>query len=522
MIGNKLGPVDRTVSIFIDKSYPVIKEVYLNLEAISSTSKYLTAIDTVSKELDEIQNVQNAANSLTDINANLSKLLDIQSNLTPLKAVGNNIGTLVTIHSNLNELLNVQNYAEQAEDAYESVLEKEQELIKLSGTYFTPQVSTSGILSWTNTGGLTNPTPVSIVGPRGAEGPQGKQGIQGIQGIQGEKGDPGTGLALIAEYESLEALEEAHPTGVLGDAYFVGGRVIYWDTEAGKWADAGPIRGPQGERGPQGVQGIQGEQGIQGIQGEKGDPGAVFVPTVTSQGVLSWTNNGDLENPQTVNIMGPQGPQGQPGLQGPKGEPGTTLWSGLTDVPDNVKNALSTTGGTVTGRVLFKASSILGFNQDDVVALEISGGNTGNTGACLRLYSNNDPSTSGYFYLSTGDGKHLIGSTLGNLMWNGKEVERVNTIGENYIRYENGLQICWGWVNIPANSKSTEVLLPLPYKDAGHVPMGICADTTNGHNINVCTATLDQANKFTIMCASTDNGYNWDRGCYWLDIGRWK
>lgn len=303
MIGNKLGPVDRTVSIFIDKSYPVIKEVYLNLEAISSTSKYLTAIDTVSKELDEIQNVQNAANSLTDINANLSKLLDIQSNLTPLKAVGNNIGTLVTIHSNLNELLNVQNYAEQAEDAYESVLEKEQELIKLSGTYFTPQVSTSGILSWTNTGGLTNPTPVSIVGPRGAEGPQGKQGIQGPQGVQGPQGNPGTGLALAGEYESLEALKQAHPTGVLGDAYYIGGNVYFWSPESSEWVNAGPIRGPQGPQGIQGVQGEQGVQGVQGKQGEKGDPGAVYVPSMNSSGVLSWTNNGNLENPDSFDFV---------------------------------------------------------------------------------------------------------------------------------------------------------------------------------------------------------------------------
>ena len=34
MIGNNLGPCDRTVYMLIDRSYPVVKEVYLNLENI--------------------------------------------------------------------------------------------------------------------------------------------------------------------------------------------------------------------------------------------------------------------------------------------------------------------------------------------------------------------------------------------------------------------------------------------------------------------------------------------------------
>lgn len=180
------------------------------------------------------------------------------------------------------------------------------------------------------------------------------------------------------------------------------------------------------------------------------------------------------------------------------------------------------TGGTVTGRVLFKASSILGYNQDDAKVLEISGGDMGNTGATLRLYSNNDSNTPGYFYIHTGNEKFLVGTTAGNLWWDNKEVERINAIGENYIRYESGLQICWGWLEIPANSKTAEVLLPLPCKDYGHLPIGVYSDTVNGHNVCVSTNTLDQANKFTIMCANTDNMYNWDRGCYWLDVGRWK
>ena len=48
-----------------------------------------------------------------------------------------------------------------------------------TGYYYTPSVSKDGILSWTNSGNLSNPDPVNIKGP------------QGDQGIKGEKGDIG-------------------------------------------------------------------------------------------------------------------------------------------------------------------------------------------------------------------------------------------------------------------------------------------------------------------------------------------
>lgn len=41
-----------------------------------------------------------------------------------------------------------------------------------------------------------------------------------------------------------------------------------------------------------------------------GDPGATFTPSVSAEGVISWTNNGGLPNPAPVNIKGPPGPKG--------------------------------------------------------------------------------------------------------------------------------------------------------------------------------------------------------------------
>lgn len=47
-----------------------------------------------------------------------------------------------------------------------------------------------------------------------------------------------------------------------------------------------------------------------GTQGVKGDTGYYFIPAVDALGNLSWNNNGELNNPATVNIKGPKGDGG--------------------------------------------------------------------------------------------------------------------------------------------------------------------------------------------------------------------
>ena len=235
------------------------------------------------------------------------------------------------------------------------------------GPYFLPSVSAEGVLSWTNNGGLENPSPANIRGPQGATGPQGEQGIQGEKGDTGEtgpqgpkgdtgetgpqgpkgdtgetgpqgpkgdmgetgpqgpKGDTGTGLDIRGTYASVEALEAAVQTPGQGDMYNVGTASPYtiymWDESAGAWLSQGQLQGPAGPQGEQGPQGEKGDTGETGAQGPKGDAGPYFLPSVSAEGVLSWTNNGGLENPEQANIRGPQGEQGE---QGPQGETGAT------------------------------------------------------------------------------------------------------------------------------------------------------------------------------------------------------
>jgi hypothetical protein len=46
------------------------------------------------------------------------------------------------------------------------------------------------------------------------------------------------------------------------------------------------------------------------IDGGSGQNGATFYPNVSEDGVLSWTNDKNLENPAPVNIKGKDGKDG--------------------------------------------------------------------------------------------------------------------------------------------------------------------------------------------------------------------
>ena len=56
--------------------------------------------------------------------------------------------------------------------------------------------------------------------------------------------------------------------------------------------------------------------------GEPGENGATFLPGISAEGMLTWTNDKGLENPPAVCIRGPQGVPGDPGPRGDAGPVG--------------------------------------------------------------------------------------------------------------------------------------------------------------------------------------------------------
>lgn len=226
------------------------------------------------------------------------------------------------------------------------------------GVTFTPSVSADGVISWTNNGGLENPTPIDIMGPEGAkgdkgdqgpagpkgdvgntgpEGPQGVQGEQGIPGVkgeQGQKGDKGDPFSISKVYSSVSEMNaDFQNTDVLEGQFVIINTGNVEDKDNAKLfikgstsysfitdlSGAQGMQGPAGNAGPQGEQGEQGEQGvqgIQGIQGEKGENG--FSPTVS----ISPNTNQDGTTVTITDVNGPHSFEVLNGLNGEDGLPG--------------------------------------------------------------------------------------------------------------------------------------------------------------------------------------------------------
>ena len=184
------------------------------------------------------------------------------------------------------------------------------------GYVYQPTVDDDGNISWSNNGNLANPATKNIRGPQGVKGDpltfgdltsEQKEALRGQQGIQGERG----------------------PQGFTFTPSVSSSGVLTWSNN-GNLANpsAVDIKGPQGEKGIQGkaftyndftqaqLDALRGPEGVQGPSGKDGSNGVTFTPSLSSSGVLTWTNDGGLSNPSAVNLKGPQGETGGTGPRG--------------------------------------------------------------------------------------------------------------------------------------------------------------------------------------------------------------
>ena len=130
--------------------------------------------------------------------------------------------------------------------------------------------------------------------------------------------------------------------------------------------------------GAKGGKGDTGSAGSVGATGSQGPRGVTFTPAVSADGDLSWTNDGSLSNPGTVNIGGPRGLQGVAGSQGPAGPAGTTNYNNLTNKPVS-DTSLKLAGGfadaKATGEALDKrvgvASQSFSDNEKEIARANI-------------------------------------------------------------------------------------------------------------------------------------------------------
>ena len=104
-----------------------------------------------------------------------------------------------------------------------------------------------------------------------------------------------------------------------------------------------------------------------------GTNGATFTPAVDSEGNLSWSNDKDLANPNTVNIKGATGAKGDKGDKGEKGDTGAKGADGKTP---NISIGTVTTGAAGTNA----SATISGTTPNLTLDLTIPKGDKGSNG----------------------------------------------------------------------------------------------------------------------------------------------
>ena len=131
---------------------------------------------------------------------------------------------------------------------------------------------------------------VASGGAGGGEGIVGPQGPQGEQGPKGDDGADGVGIASVKQTTTSTA---------------DGGTNVVTVTLSNGTTSTFSVKN--------GSKGSAGSNGTNGTNGKDGANGATFTPSVDANGNLSWTNDGGLANPPTVNIKGPKGDSGEGG-----------------------------------------------------------------------------------------------------------------------------------------------------------------------------------------------------------------
>ena len=182
---------------------------------------------------------------------------------------------------------------------------------------------------------------------------------------------------------------------------------------------------------------------------------------------------------------------------------------------------LPLTGGSLTGVLFLKGGGHL--NQDKgassgygYLALSTKD-EAGSPGSCTLYFANPESRDKGSMILrytdeqGTNHDLSMQGAT-DEFYWNKRAVETISEFGGNYIRYSNGLQIVFDFVNIPSSGLKT-YNFPVPFSSSVSIAT---AQNQNNHVNALFNVGLTQ-----IQLASSWTS-NENNACWILAIGRWK
>lgn len=195
---------------------------------------------------------------------------------------------------------------------------------------------------------------------------------------------------------------------------------------------------------------------------------------------------------------------------------GTLKWGG--------NNVITSAGGTFTGDIVVNGASLKGAHDYGVVV--VRGGSAYQKGAQISIYGKDHESFSGQVHLITYDknGNQKTGYFYpnGSFTWDGKEVERVNSSSvadeSGWIRYENGLQLCWGLAIVPGGSTHKQFTFPVAFTSKP-----VVTGSHKGSSIQIVRFSSITTTYFDGYMTATGNTANsGNAGFYWLAMGFWK
>ena len=207
--------------------------------------------------------------------------------------------------------------------------------------------------------------PTGEMGPAGPTGPIGPTGMTGPVGPTGQQGPAGADgispMVIVTEINdgySVTITDAIHP---LGQSFNI------FNGQDGQ-------DGKDGKDGQNGQDGKDGKDGQDGQNGQDGQDGTTFTPAVSSDGIISWTNDGGKQNPASVNITGPQGATGDSGVYygtSTPTDPDVNVWID----PSGTSNAVSDVQINGTSIVNNGVANVPLMSTDDTGVAKVKSGN---------------------------------------------------------------------------------------------------------------------------------------------------
>ena len=193
----------------------------------------------------------------------------------------------------------------------------------------------------------------------------------------------------------------------------------------------------------------------------------------------------------------------------------------VNQLAEAMSKFLPLSGGTVTGAIRFNDGNAI-YRTKDSSGINVFGGTGANNGAYLQAFGKDSSGNEGVFNLVASNGTDayaLRGNPNGTLTWAGLSVERVNTIGTMWIRYENGLQMCWAYLSTQASNGGVNWSFPAPFSDTNITVTGnVVGSSYNNWSVTINSISNSNVNVWVKVDGKLPSG---SQSVLVFAIGRW-